>query len=427
MNISLFFNLFVILTTLYYFLVIHYIIKINIEELKYIILLNIINNLISLYSLEKKILNYFSLQIVLMFTVSSFLKTFIEALEYNFTEMQKSPLENASLNQKHQTLGSNDIAIALVQVEEIEEKYKEEKYNELIVVVKWVIGMEVLAYTMGLSAGTCYGAFAASLAGGVTAPLGWVVCATVILVSAYTIYQLFDSRPVYKAINLEEVTTILNETKTLFCDEKNKGKTNPSDKEIRTIFLDDFYEVNNLRNNTFSIDKYLIFLYFLKFYKKEFEFRDDKIFFTNNKNEKQSIFIEPTIKNGEIYPVADMIYFYIFAYEHEELRPTINEILKEKIYKKDINTIIEEIKKSKQNTDVCKQPKYTTKFKYQVDVYIFHQLTDIPKPFAIEDYIKSNTDSEKNANTKISLENYKKLLANETKNLPAFEDATTGL
>ena len=192
--------------------------------------------------------------------------------------------------------------------------------------------------------------------------------------------------------------------------------------------MDDFYEVNNLKNNTFSIDKYLIFLYFLKFYNKKFEFRDDNIYFTNNKNNKQSIFIQPTIKTGEIYPLTDMIYFYIFAYEHEELRKTINEILKETIYTDDINTIIKEIRKNKKQTNVCEEDTYTTNFEDQVDFYIFHQLTDIPDKFAIEDYIKKTKDTD-SENTKISLKEYKQKLVEEQKNLPAPEDAkkNTGL
>ena len=378
------------------------------------------NNIISLYSFEKKILTYFSLQIVLMFTVSSFLKTFIEALEYNFTEMQKSPLENASLNQKQQTLGSNNLAIVKVKENDMKKQRQEKIKNEVYKMVVTFVAVEVSVIYMGAGA-SCTAAIAASFAGTPVATITSVaVCAFFALFAAYTLYQVFDSRPVYREINKLEIQNILNELKTLFCDEKKKGKTNPSDKEIQTTILDDFYEVNNLKNNTFSIDKYLIFLYFLKFYNKKFEFRDDNIYFTDNKNNKQSIFIQPTIKTGEIYPLTDMIYFYIFAYEHEELRETINEILKETIYTDDINTIIKEIRKNKKQTNVCEEDTYTTNFEDQVDVYIFHQLTDIPDKFAIEDYIKKTKDTD-SENTKISLKEYKQKLVEEQENLPAPE------
>ena len=182
------------------------------------------NNIISLYSFEKKILTYFSLQIVLMFTVSSFLKTFIEALEYNFTEMQKSPLENASLNQKQQTLGSNNLAIVKVQENDVKKQRQEKIKNEVYKMVVTFVAVEVSVIYMGAGA-SCTAAIAASFAGTPVATITSVaVCAFFALFAAYTLYQVFDSRPVYREINKLEIQNILNELKTLFCDEKKKRK-----------------------------------------------------------------------------------------------------------------------------------------------------------------------------------------------------------
>ncbi len=308
-KLSLFVNLFFMITSWYYLMTTIVLSKkYTNDRIKFFTSLTIFNLYISHLSFDNMTLKYFIIQTTIFISSYSFLSVFIESLYANPIEVNTEYFENVNFS-ANSLIMVNATSSELVQLRKVEEKNGQGFYGWLA--MNSVFVGPVVYHSMATT-------FMPLV---IASPVGIAIAAGCIAVTTVGVltYVLYERPPDKEKRELQqsEIENMNINSKALFNELQKKKNLN-----FKYLHETVFSKTKEQQNSEqkFDFNKYLIFLYFchkLDVKIKKDNTNHDNIIFEDSNGERFestfNIFFNPTLSDDAL---PNMIYYYIFVIQY---------------------------------------------------------------------------------------------------------------
>lgn len=417
-KLSLFVNLFFMITSWYYLMTTIVLSKkYTNDKIKFFTSLTIFNLYISHFSFDTITLKYFIIQTTIFISSYSFLSVFIESLYGNPIQVNTEYFKNDNFS-ANSLIMVNATNSELVELRKVEEKNGQGFYG-------W------LAMNSVFVGPVVYNSMATTFMPLVIAsPVGIAIaagCITVATVGVLT-YAFYERTPEKekKELQQSEIENMNQNSKILFNKLQNTKNLN-----LKTLHETVFSKTKEQQNSQqeFDFNKYLTFLYFchkLDVKIKKNNTNHDNIIFEDSNGERFestfNIFFNPTLSDDAL---PNMIYYYIFVIQYVTEKNTDTDIFRrlksiievKNICESTVKNYIENLTKKKPDNDdldiIFALMVFHTFFDYKLEnLQVLYENTKKTDCETINTYMKSITENQKRL-TDSTQENRKKEEAKE--------------